>query len=52
MISATDLPVAGLPTMGSNKFSNAASLCDRTPGSSMMLFVPFSSVEHMLPKFR
>ena len=47
-ILATDLPVIGLPSKGSNNLSNAASACDRTHDSSEMSFVPYSCVEHFL----
>ena len=48
MIPATDLPVAGLPSMGSNIRSIAASLCDRRHESSEMSFVTYTCVEHVL----
>ena len=38
MIPATDFPVAGLPAMGSNMFSNVASTFDRARNSIEMLF--------------
>ena len=51
MIPATDLPVAGLASMGSNILSNAASPCDRTHDLSEMSFVPFTYVKHFLLHF-
>ena len=47
MIPATDLPVAGLPSMRSNIFSNVASLCDRARDSIEMSFVSCLCVQYV-----
>ena len=47
MIPATDFPAAGLPSIGSNIFSNAASSFDRTRVSNEMSLVPCHCVEHV-----
>ena len=51
IIPATDLPVGGLASMGSNILSNAASPCDRTHDSSGMPCVPSPCVKHVLFQF-
>ena len=51
MIPATDVSVVGLPSMGSNILSNAASPSDRARDLSEMSIVLFTSVEHFLFQF-
>ena len=50
-IAATDFPVAGLPSMGSNIISNAASSFDRTRDPNEISSVPYHCVEHVRFQF-
>ena len=51
MIPATDVSVVGLPSMGSNILSNAASPSDRARDLSEMSIVLSTCVEHLLFQF-
>ena len=52
MISITDLSVAGLPSMGSNFFSNAVSFCDYARDTSEMSIASCPCIERVRFQFR